>query len=121
MRFASSGGNSAISRKLSTWRSGRTSRWVSAFGLTSRIATKPSAFATWSPSRTSRQKRQSSGSDDPLLRHTRAKDSYERADRAVDVPRAVVVAVATARPVDEDGVLATDLRPPPRAAGGVGV
>src|SRR5205085_11070952 len=108
-------------RKLSTWRSGRTSRWVSAFGLMSRIATKPSVFATWSPSRTSRQKRQSSGSDDPLLGDVRATHPDEGADRSADAPRAVVVAVAAAGPVDEDGVLAADLRPPPREARGVGI
>src|SRR2546423_8233887 len=121
MRFASSGGSSATSRKLSTWRSGRTSRWVSAFGLMSRIATKPSVFATWSPSRTRRQKRQSSGSEDPLLRDVRATHPHERADRAGDAPRAIVVAVAAPGPVDEHGVLAADLRPPPRQAGGVGI
>ena len=67
-RFASSGGNSPTSRNVSTCRSGRTSRCVSAFGSMSRIATKPSAARTWSPSRTSLQKRQSSGSEDTLLR-----------------------------------------------------
>ena len=38
---------------------GSTRRCVSAFGLMSRIATKPSASCTWSPSATSRQNRQS--------------------------------------------------------------
>src|SRR5919205_2105738 len=82
----------------------------------SRIATKPSVFATWSPSRTSRQKRQSSGSEDPLLGDVCAAHAHEGADGPVDAPRAVVVAVAAAGPVDEDGVLAADLRPPPREA-----
>ena len=54
IRFASSGGNSAISWNDSTCRSGRTSRCVSAWGLMSRIATKPSVAATWSPSRIER-------------------------------------------------------------------
>ena len=49
----------ATSRKVSTCRSGMTSRCVSAFGAMSRTATKPSATWTWSASRTSRQKRQS--------------------------------------------------------------
>ena len=48
---------------------GSTSRCVSAIGLMSRIATKPSARARGRPPATSRQKRQSSGGDgkDPLL------------------------------------------------------
>ena len=60
-------------------------------------ATKPSAARTWSPSRTSVQKRQSSGSADPLLGDRRAADAHELADRRVDEPRRVVVAVAAAR------------------------
>ena len=61
-------GTRAISRNVSMCRSGMTSRCVSACGLMSRIATKPSAARTWSPSRTSLQKRQSSGTaSDPLL------------------------------------------------------
>jgi len=51
MRLVSSGVNSPMSRNVSTWRSGMTSRWTSAFGLMSLIATKPSLSATWSPSR----------------------------------------------------------------------
>src|SRR5919198_2774883 len=87
----------------------------------SRIATKPSVFATWSPSRTRRQKRQSSGSDDPLLGDVGAAHLHEGTDRTLDAPRAVVVAVAAAGPVDEHGVLAADLRPPPRETRGVGI
>ena len=59
IRAASSSGNAAMSRKVSMCRSGRTSRWVSAAGAMSRIATNPSAACTWSPSATRRQKRQS--------------------------------------------------------------
>src|SRR5262249_24121758 len=49
--FTSSGENSQISRNVGTCRSGMTSRCVSARGLMSRTATKPSPLRTWSPSR----------------------------------------------------------------------
>ena len=45
-------------------------------------------------------------SDNALLRDRAAADAHELADRRVDEPRRVVVAVAAARPVDEHGVLA---------------
>src|SRR4051794_2033364 len=112
MRLASSGGNSPISRNESTCRSGSTSRWVSACGLMSRIATNPSPALTWSPSRTSRQKRQSSRSEHALLGDGRAADADELADRGVHEPRRVVVAVAAAGAVDEHAVLGTDLLAP---------
>src|SRR6266508_866669 len=117
IRLSSSAGNSPISRNVGTCRSGITRRCVSARGLMSRTATRPSVFATWSPSRTSLQKRQSSGSEDRLLRHGRAAHPHELADRCVDEPRRVVVAVATPRPVDEHDVLRADLPPPAREAG----
>ena len=88
-----------------------------ACGLMSRIAAKPSAFATWSPSRASLQKRQSSGSEDPLLHDRCAADRHELAHRRVDEPGRVVGAVAAARPVDENDVLPADLRRPAGAAG----
>src|SRR5438270_505245 len=116
MRLSSSAENSAMSWKLATCRSGMTSRCVGACGLMSRMATKPSTAATWSPSRYSLQKRQSSGSADPLLRHRFAADADELADGRVDEPRRVVVAVPAAGAIDEDEVVAPDLRPPPRAA-----
>src|SRR5205814_2502501 len=122
IRLASSGGNSAISRKLGTCRSGMTSKCVRAWGLMSRIATRPSVAATWSPSRTSLQKRQSgSGSMDPLLRHGRGAHADERANRqiVVDEPGRVIVAVAAADTVDEHVVLALELRAPVREARGV--
>src|ERR1044072_5910880 len=119
MRFASSGGNSEISRKLDTCRSGSTSRCVSAFGAMSWMATKPSPACTWSPSRTSSQKRQSSGSADPLLGDLGAADADEVAHPAVDEPRRIVVAVAATRPVDEDDVLAPEF-PAPADEGGDG-
>src|SRR5206468_1558087 len=75
-------------------------------------AAKPSALATWSPSRASRQKRQSSGSEYPLLRDGRAADADELADRRVDEPRRIVVAVAAAGAVDQDDVLPADLAAP---------
>src|SRR4029079_14746257 len=112
MRFASSAGNSEISRNDATCRSGSTSRCVSAFGAMSRIATKPSTACTWSPSRTSVQKRQSSGSANPLLRDLGAANAHELAHRRVDEPRRVVVAVAAAGPVDEHDVLAPALLAP---------
>src|SRR5256885_8497622 len=112
MRLSSSAGNSEISRKLGMWRSGITSRCVSAFGLMSRIATNPSAAWTWSPSRASSQKRQSSGSENPLLRDGLAPNGHELADAAAHEPRRVVVAVPAPRAVDEHDVLAAELRPP---------
>src|SRR6266571_6123933 len=101
MRFASSTGNASTSRNVSTWRSGMTKRWVSAFGLMSRTATKPSASWTWSPSRYRRQKRQSSGSADPLLGDRRSTHLDERADGRVDEPGRVIRAVSAAGAVDE--------------------
>src|SRR5947208_581455 len=85
----------------------------------SRMATKPSVAATWSPSRARRQKRQSSGSDDPFVPHFGTSDAHERANRSLDEPRRVVVAVAPAGTVDEDDVLPADLRQPPGATGRV--
>src|SRR3954465_6711861 len=120
MRLASSGGNSPVSRNESTCRSGSTSRWVSACGLMSRIATNPSPALTWSPSRTSRQKRQSSRSEHALLGDRRAADADELAHRRVHEPRRVVVAVAAAGTVDEHAVIGTDLLTPAREAGLVG-
>src|SRR5438067_8926396 len=102
-----------MSRKVSTWRSGMTSRWSSAFGLMSRMATNPSVFATWSPSRYSRQKRQSSGSEDSLLGDRPRAHAHELADRSVEEPRRIVVAVAAPGPVDEDDVLRAELGAPP--------
>src|SRR5204863_3359099 len=78
----------------------------------SRIATKPSAFATWSPSWTSRQKRQSSGSDNPLRRDARPADRDELSDRRVDEPGRVIVPVAAAGPINEDDVICADLLTP---------
>src|SRR5436190_8953936 len=112
MRRISSGANCSTSRNVSTCRSGITSRCVSAWGLMSRIATKPGAVATWSPSLYKRQNRQSSGSEDPLLRDCCAADTKELPDRPVDEPRRIVVAVAAAGAIDEDRVLSADLRPP---------
>src|SRR6266851_5475324 len=78
----------------------------------SRIATKPSAFATWSPSWTSRQKRQSSGSENPLRRDTGPADTDELSDRRLDEPGRVIVPVAAAGPINEDDVICTDLLTP---------
>src|SRR6478672_2656700 len=121
IRLASSAGNSEISRKDETCRSGSTSRCVSAFGLMSRIATKPSAARTWSPSRASVQKRQSSGSEDPLLRGAACPDAQQLADLPAHEPGRVVVAVAAAGPVEEHDVLASDLRAPASEARRAGV
>src|SRR5581483_4250309 len=82
----------------------------------SSIATKPSTGWTWSPSRASVQKRHSSGSEDPLLRDGAAANANQLADRCVDEPGRVVVAVPAPRPVDENEVVATDLRAPPTQA-----
>src|SRR5690349_5092952 len=117
MRSDSSAGNSEISRNESTCRSGMTSRCVSALGLMSRMATKPSEELTWSPSRKSWQKRQSSGSENPLLRDRSPKHGNELADLAAQEPRRVVVAVTAARSIDEDEILAADLRAPAFEAG----
>src|SRR4051812_39289735 len=78
----------------------------------SRIATKPSLFATWSPSSTSWQNRQSSGSDDPLLGDLDATDADEPADGRVDEPWRVVVPVAASGAIDEDDVICADLLTP---------
>src|SRR4051812_16163290 len=94
------------------WRSGMTSKCVSAFGLMSRIATNPSAARTWSPVRASSQKRQSSGSEDPLLRRFAGAGPDELADLAAHEPGRIVAAVAAARAVDQHDVLAADLRAP---------
>src|SRR5436309_3335537 len=110
--FDSSADSSSISRNVEMWRSGITSRWTSASGLMSCSAAKPSAFATWSPSRARRQKRQLSGSEDPSFRDGCAADADELADRRVDEPRRIVVTVAAAGAVDEDDVVAADLAAP---------
>src|SRR5215510_10445311 len=116
MRFASSGSNSAISRKLGTCRSGITSRWTSARGLMSVIATTPGAARTWSPSLYSRQKRQSfspeSGSENALLRDRGRADTDELADRHVDEPRRVIVSVTASRTIDNHVVVRAELRAP---------
>ena len=78
---------------------------MSAFGAMSRIATKPSATGTWSPSRTSVQKRQRQAQD-TLFGDGRPANGDELAHRRVDEPGRVVVAVAAAGTVDEDDVLA---------------
>ena len=54
---------------------------------------------------------------DPLLGHGCAANADELPNRGVDEPRRVVVAVAAAGTVDEDDVVAADLRRPARAAG----
>src|SRR5262249_25170076 len=59
-----------------------------------------------------RQKRQSSGSADPLLGHRGAAYADECTDRRVDEPRRVVVAVAAAGAVHEDEVVTPDLLAP---------
>src|SRR6266487_6542526 len=78
----------------------------------SRIATNPSVFATWSASRTSLQKRQSSGSENSLLGDARSADADELADGCSDEPRRVVVPVAAAGAIDEDDVICADLLMP---------
>src|SRR6266550_6648275 len=80
----------------------------------SRIATNPSVFATWSPSRTSSQKRQSSGSENSFLGDARSADMDELADGCSDEPRRVVVSVAAAGAIDEDDVICADLLTPAR-------
>src|SRR5438105_7607875 len=112
IRFASSGGNWSMSRNVSTWRSGMTSRCVSACGLMSRTATNPSVSATWSPSRYNLQKRQSSGSENSLLRDRLRAHAHQLADGSVHEPRRVVVAVAAAGSIDEDDVLGPELGAP---------
>src|SRR5438034_9976179 len=111
MRFVSSASKSEISRKVSTWRSGRTRTCTGALGLMSLIATKPSARCRCSPSRTSMQKRQSSGGgNDPVLGHRGGADAHELPDRCIDEPRRVVVPVASPGAVDEHDVV--HLAPP---------
>src|SRR5262249_3626791 len=114
MRFDSWAWNSATSRNESTWCSGRISRCTGACGLMSLIATNPCVALTWSPSRTSLQKRQSSCGvgKDPLLADRASAHANEVADRRVDEEGRVVVAVATPGPVDEHDVLRAELRVP---------
>src|SRR2546423_14601416 len=81
------------------------------------IATKPSAARTWSPSLNNRQKRQSSGSENPLLGNGHRAGVYELPNGSVDEPGGVVVPVATARAVDENDALRAELRPPALEAG----
>src|SRR5262245_49918707 len=100
-------------------RSGRTSRCTSACGLMSRIATKPSAAWTWSPSAYRLQKRQSSGSDDPLLGDGEPARADEVAGLPLHEPGRVVVAVAPSGPVDEDDVVPPQLGAPVGEAGDV--
>src|SRR2546429_9607220 len=76
------------------------------------IATNQSALRTGAPTLTSRQKSQSSGSEDPLLRDPCRTDADELADRSVDQPRRVVVSVAAPWAIDEHEVLAAELRAP---------
>src|SRR2546430_4560985 len=78
------------------------------------IATKPSVFATWSPSWTSRQKRQSSGSENPLRCDARPADTDELSDRRLDEPGRVIVPVTAAGPINEDDVICADLLTPAR-------
>src|SRR3954471_1506239 len=82
----------------------------------SAIATNPSAACTWPPSRTSMQKRQSSRgpAKDPLLGEALGAHPDELADRCLDEPRRVVVAVPAPGPVDEHHVVG--LLAPPREA-----
>src|SRR6266550_1610507 len=81
------------------------------------IATKPSASRTWSPSLNKRQKRQSSGSENPLLGDRRRAHAHELPDASVDEPRRVVVAVAAARAIDQNDVFRAELRAPALEAG----
>src|SRR5262249_33607308 len=86
----------------------------------SRIATTPGPLRTWSPSRYSWQKRQSSGSEDPFLRDACGAHADELTDGGVDEPRGVVVAVSATRTVDEHEILASDLCLPACKRCGVG-
>src|SRR5439155_23285030 len=81
------------------------------------IATKPSASRIWSPSLNNRQKRQSSGSDNPLLLDRRRAHPHELTDGSVDEPRRVVVPVAAARSIDQNDILSAELRTPALKAG----
>src|SRR5580765_5553895 len=114
IRFTSPPWNLEMSRKVSTWRSGMIRMCVSACGLMSLIATNPRVFATYVPSRTMSQNRQSSGGDgkDSLLRDGFGADADELSDGRLDEKRRVVVAVAAARTVDENDVGAAELRVP---------
>src|SRR3954464_6416614 len=96
MCFDSRAENSPMSRNESTWCSGITSRCTGACGLRSSIATKPLVWLTYSPSRTRRQKRQSSCDDgkDALLPHGGGPHADELADGRFEQERRVVVAVA---------------------------
>src|SRR6266516_177378 len=86
------------------------------------IATNPFARCTYEPSRAMLQNRQPSRcfGTDSLLGHTCATHRDELPDRRVDEPGRVVVAVASAWPVDEHRVDSADLALPAAQAELVG-
>src|SRR5262245_17673620 len=91
----------------------------------SSIATKPSARLTTvagaSPATILQKMQSASGSDDPFLRDGRSADSDEGADRRVDEPGRVIVAVAATRTIDQYEVLAPDLLAPAPSACRIGL
>src|SRR5437868_6086204 len=78
------------------------------------IATNPFDLATYVPSRTMSQNKQVSRGNgkDPLLGDGLRTYADELPQRRVDEERRVVVAVAAARPVDQDDVFAAELAAP---------
>ena len=115
--FASSAGNSPMSRKVSTCRSGITSRCVSACGLMSRSATKPSALCdvialVERACRTDSRQAATIPSSVTAAARTRISSPTS----PLDEPWRVVVPVATSGPIDEDDVVAAELRTPVREA-----
>src|SRR5258708_16050763 len=89
IRLVSPARRSATSRNVSMCRSGMIRMCVSACGLMSLIATKPLVFATYVPSRTMSQKRQSSRGDgnDSLLGYGLGAGTDELAHPGLDQER----------------------------------
>ena len=110
------------SRGRSTWRSGRTSRWVAGLGMMSRSRRSRRPTRRRRPrGRGDRRGTPPSCGEHPLVGHRRATDANELADRdgGIEEPWRIVVAVASPGAVDEHRILASDLRPPARETGPV--
>ena len=99
-------------------RSGMTSRCVCACGLMSRMATSRRSRRRGRPrGRACRRGSRAQAARMPSSVTRRAANADECADRCIDEPRRIVVAVAATRAVDEHNVISADLRAPAREAG----
>ena len=103
-----------MSRNVSTCRSGMTSRCVSARGLMSATATKPSPCGRGRPPRRACRRDSQTAPTIPSSVTAAARTRHELADRsrAADEPRRVVVPVPAPGTVDEHLVRRAELRAP---------